>query len=144
MLTEEMAVRLTSLISTTDAVAIRSVQDGLPTSPIESLAVLLSHAVGVPVVLYTPKEQRAGVYNRDIAMVRSSSSVFAVFSPQNVMDGGTAHVVKAALDAEVPVEAYTTDEEGSLVLIGSDDGNPYRTHSGSRPDVLEEMCSWAY
>jgi hypothetical protein len=140
MLTEDMLVRLTSLISTTESVGIRSSQMGIPSSPIEGLAQLLCLSLGKQFRTYAPTSQRAGVYNRDIGMVRQASAVFAVFSPDRVMEGGTGHVVKAALDAEVPVEAYTLDEDGTLVLIGSDEGNPNRVHSGSRPDILAEIA----
>lgn len=90
-------------------------------------------------IRYSATSSRAGVYLRDYALVRSSSAVFAVFAPDRVMDGGTGHVIKAALDSEVPVEAYTVDDDGSLMMIGSDDGNPFRVHVVSRPDVLAGM-----
>lgn len=139
LLTEEMAVKLTSIISTTDRVGVRATQEDELASPIERLASLICESLGVPVVRYSAVSSRSGVFHRDYALVRSSSAVFAVFAPNRVMDGGTGHVIKAALDEEIPVEAYTVDDDGSLLMIGSDDGNPYRVHSASRPDVLSGM-----
>lgn len=140
VLTEAMGVRLTSIISTTDRVGIRATRDDEIMSPIERLASVICESLGVPVIRYSASNSgRASVYFRDYALVRSSSAVFAVFSPERVMDGGTAHVIKAALDEGVQVEAYTLDDDGTLTMIGSDDGNPYRVHTMSRADILAEM-----
>lgn len=137
--TQEMAIRLMSIISTTDRIGIRSTRYD-QTGPIERLVTIICESLGVPVVQYSPSSGgRAKVYLRDYALVRSSTSVFAVFSPDRVMDGGTGHIIKAALDEEIPVEAYTIDDDGSLMMIGSDDGNPFRVHAGSRPDILVGM-----
>jgi hypothetical protein len=55
------------------------------------------------------------------------------------MDGGTGHIVKAALDRGVPVEAYSVRPDGTLVYLGSDDGDPSRK-IGSEPNkVLMRM-----
>lgn len=140
VLSEAMAIKLTSIISTTDRVGVRSAMNDDLASPIERLASLICQGLGVPVIRYSASNTgRASVFFRDYAMVRSSSAVFAVFAPDRVMEGGTGHVIKAALDSEIQVEAYTVDDDGTLVMIGSDDGNPYRVHTMSRSDVLAAM-----
>lgn len=139
-LTEELAIRLAAILSTTEAIAIRKSRSGDLSSPLEQLASLIGEKAGLRVVSYcATTAERRSVYLRDYAMVRSSDRVFAVFSPERVMTGGTAHVVKAALDEEIPVEAYTFDEDGTLLFLGSDEGNPYRVHSESRADILEAL-----
>lgn len=45
-------------------------------------------------------------YYRDIEMVAEADVCIAVFTEDEPMEGGTAHVVEKAQDARVPVYAY--------------------------------------
>jgi hypothetical protein len=69
-------------------------------------------------------EGRASVYERDYRLAEQSSKVFAWFAPGEEMEGGTGHVVKAAMDRGVAVEAYRLDDDGNVVLLGSIEEGP--------------------
>jgi hypothetical protein len=61
---------------------------------------------------------RGGAFVRDLVLLNDADKVIAVFDPDKVMEGGTAHIVNKALDERKEVEAYTVDDEGELVLVG--------------------------
>lgn len=108
------------------------------TSPVEALAYRLAVTTSRRGEVYRPivdSHGRAAVFERDYTLVDNASRVYAFFSPGGVMEGGTGHVVKAALDREIPVEAYTIDDDGHLVWVGSDDGRP----GPLSPDELEAL-----
>lgn len=58
---------------------------------------------------------------RDYALVDGADKVIAYFSRSGFMQGGTGHVVQAALNRNVPVEAWTHDDGGSMIAL-QDDG----------------------
>lgn len=115
--TAEIAVRRPAKIMTT-------------TSAVEDLAYRLAQATGRHAQAYEPlaSHGRAAVFERDYTMVDQASKVYAFFSPGGVMYGGTGHVVKAALDRGIEVEAWSVNDDGHLYLVGSEDGrDPYTT-----------------
>lgn len=61
---------------------------------------------------------RGGAFVRDLVLLNAADKVIAVFAPDRIMEGGTAHIVNKALDERKEVEAYTVDDEGELVLVG--------------------------
>jgi hypothetical protein len=95
-------------------------------STLEEWAYRITAATGRDPRVYRPVEGngRQSVYMRDYDLVDMSEHVYAYFAPDHIMEGGTGHVVKAALDRHIPVEAWTINDEGQLVLVGSDDGHP--------------------
>jgi hypothetical protein len=100
-----------------------------PVTPVENLVEAVAERLGRRVIRFRPtKGGRAAVYHRDYDLVTDASEVIAFFSTEREMDGGTGHVVKAALDREVPVEAYTSHPDGTLVLLGSDPGTDASTN----------------
>lgn len=110
---------------------------GVPPSPVEDFVRHIGPGLGHVVRTWAAAgDGRSGVFKRDFEMVEAATRVIAFFSPGREMEGGTGHVVKAALDRGIPVEAYGLDDAGSLELIGSDDGRPSR---GSRPEILTRM-----
>ncbi len=64
-------------------------------------------------------EGPGAVFNRDNAMVRDSDLVLAFFAPGRMMEGGTGHVVEAAIDQGVPV--YSFELNGGLKRVGEHD-----------------------
>lgn len=64
---------------------------------------------------------RAGVYQRDYRLVEGATKVIAFFPFDRFMEGGTAHVVEAALNRGITVEAYAITDDGSAVLVGGSD-----------------------
>lgn len=107
------------------ALRLRADQDGKIASQVEELALTLAklRKRGIVVFTYRPDGGgRAKVYERDYRLVEESERVIAFFHPERVMEGGTGHVVKAALDRGIPVEAWTIRDDGELEAIGSDDG----------------------
>jgi hypothetical protein len=64
---------------------------------------------------------REGVYHRDYALVEAATRVIAFFTLDGFMTGGTGHVVKAAMDRGIPVEAYALTDDGRVILLGGTD-----------------------
>lgn len=76
-----------------------------------------------------PEKGREGVFLRDYDMVRSADVVLCYFSGGEI-EGGTGHVVKAAIDAETPCYAWGL-RDGTFVRLGDwDDKDAWR---GSMP-----------
>ena len=91
-------------------------------SPVERLVESVADKLGRRVIRFSPtKGGRAAIYHRDYDLVTEATEVLAFFSPEREMDGGTGHVVKAALDRGVKVDAYGVRPDGTLVYLGSDD-----------------------
>ena len=86
----------------------------------EELTLRLCAALDIKTSVRFPAEGtgRAGVYDRDIAMVEEADTLIAYFDPAHVMQGGTAHVVEKAIDAEKPVYAYEVDMTGQRWVGG--------------------------
>jgi len=96
-----------------------------PVSRLERLVVRLCSISGNPIVRYEPSRGgRAAVFRRDYEMVTSANAVVCYFAAGREMDGGTGHVVKAALDRGVPVDAYSVRPDGSIEYVGSCDKEP--------------------
>lgn len=68
---------------------------------------------------------RGKVYERDVNMVGRSDLVLAFFA-DDVMTGGTEHIIEKAMDQDVPHYAYGIRDD-QLVLLGSHD--PYNLWS---------------
>lgn len=56
---------------------------------------------------------------RDKRLVNESDVVLAFFHPDRVMTGGTANVVNIAMNMGKEVHAWTIDEAGTLIDVGS-------------------------
>lgn len=56
---------------------------------------------------------------RDTEMVEHSDAVIALFNPDQVMDGGTGHVVREAIRMNKPAIAFTYNAFGTPILVGS-------------------------
>jgi hypothetical protein len=142
-LTPNLVASITALVSTIPldgVVGIRCDLSQDPSSAVERFVQSLVPKMGRTVWMSSPKgEGRAGTFKRDYELVEKADAVVAFFAPEQEMEGGTGHVVKAALDREVPVEAYGLDDKGELTLIGSDTGNPFRPGTLSQPAVLRRM-----
>lgn len=107
----------------TNKISIRAPRGGNHSSPVEEMAVQLAQEIGLDTYWVRPyTNDRAAVYDRDYRLVESGDRVMAFFREDRLMQGGTGHVVQAALIRGVPVEAWTHDSSSSLVSIGSDDG----------------------
>ena len=60
-------------------------------------------------------------YKRDRQMVEGVELVISFFTKARFMDGGTGHVVTSAIEAEVPVEAWVSDDNGTMSLVAEHD-----------------------
>jgi hypothetical protein len=60
-------------------------------------------------------------YKRDRQMVDGADLVLAFFTEARFMDGGTGHAVTSAIEAEVPVEAWVSHDDGTLSLVAEYD-----------------------
>lgn len=114
--------------------------EDMPASPVERLAEGVARKLHRPVIRFSPSRGgRAATFRRDYDLVEGADHVIAFFSPEREMDGGTGHVVKAALDRDVKVEAYGVGEDGTLLLLGSDEGVPPHALLTSAPEALRRM-----
>lgn len=72
------------------------------------------------VVLYCQPDgnDRSAVYRRDYELVESVDRVEAYFAPDRIMDGGTGHLVEAAIAKGIPVYAWTVSGRGLIIRVG--------------------------
>jgi hypothetical protein len=108
-----------------------------PASTIELLAETLAEQCGHRVIRFSPtKGGRSAIFFRDYDLVEEADGVLAFFAPEREMEGGTAHVVKAAVDRGVKVDAYGVQPDGQLWFIGSEQEQTFRAGRGSPPGLL--------
>lgn len=74
-----------------------------------------------------PAEGGASNFIRDVEMVKDADAVYAFFEADHIGEGGTQHVVDKALDQHKRTYCYTWNG-GSLVLVGSSDGEDHPEH----------------
>src|SRR5678815_529380 len=87
----------------------------------EQMVAKLAAALDVEVVWCRPEgSDKGNTYIRDVDMVSRSDFVIAFFTTE-VMDGGTGHVVEAAMSKAIPVEGWWIDSDGEAVRIGEYD-----------------------
>jgi hypothetical protein len=86
----------------------------------ETMTADIADSLSIPVqwCYPDPRGGREGTYVRDAHMTAMADHVFAFFTPDTLMEGGTGHVVDKAIDKEIPVTAYEVDETG-LRWVGS-------------------------
>ena len=82
---------------------------------VEALALAAGHVV---TYVRPALGGRAAVFRRDYEMVDRADIVEAYFRHDMVMDGGTGHVVDAAIKRDKPVRAWVATEEGSVDRVG--------------------------
>ncbi len=119
---EVVAAVGTVILSTEEPVGIRVDKKLNVTSHVEAAVLQIAATVGREVVFFPPQGAgRESVYERDYQLAERSSRVYAYFAPGQEMEGGTGHVVKAALDRGIDVEAFRLDNEGNVELLGSEE-----------------------
>lgn len=91
-----------------------------PIGKVEAVAAQMATDLQLQVELCFPPVAggREGVLKRDYTMVERADRVVAYFSPDKIMDGGTGHVVEAAMNRDIPSEAWRLDENGHLDRVG--------------------------
>lgn len=109
--TQAINETLESLVSAAkrdgEGIYVRVSNDGHFASPVEHVAYVHAYRAGVPFYFAQPGEGgREQVYHRDYRLVESCRRVIAFFSAHSAMEGGTGHVVHAAIVKGVPVMAY--------------------------------------
>lgn len=99
-----------------------------PPGIFEMVAAELAKQNGHVVRWFSPREAgRSSVYRRDYELVEYATRVEAYFDSERIMEGGTGHVVEAAMARECPVYAWTVDHGGLIVRVGeieTEIGNP--------------------
>lgn len=79
----------------------------------------IAEGMGYSIEWYWPDPGgRDQTYNRDFELVGAADLVEAYFPASNPMEGGTAHVVEAAMNRGIPVYAWSIDEHGTVVRVG--------------------------
>jgi hypothetical protein len=111
-----------------------------PASQVERLVESVAARLNRSVIRFSPtKGGRSAVFHRDYDLVDDATEVLAFFSTEREMDGGTGHVVKAALDRGVKVDAYTSRPDGTLAYLGSSDEAMGRRPQSTPNRVLRQM-----
>ena len=87
----------------------------------EQMVAGLCKALGVEVVWCRPEgSEKGNTFLRDLDMVSQADFVIAFFTTEQ-MDGGTGHVVEAAMSKGIPVEGWHIESDGSAARIGEYD-----------------------
>lgn len=87
----------------------------------ERMVAQLAVPLGVEVVWCRPEgNEKGNTFNRDVAMVRQSDFAICYFTTE-MMDGGTGHVVEAAMSCGIPVEGWWIESDGTATRIGEYD-----------------------
>ena len=144
MLSAELVGAIAAVFSTLDpgeAVGVRvPFGEDRASTPVERLVERVATRLQRRVIRFSPtKGGRAATFFRDYDLVTGASEVVAYFSPEREMEGGTGHVVKAALDRGVKVEAYSVRPDGALVFLGSEDARTDQQVQPAPGSVLERM-----
>jgi hypothetical protein len=89
----------------------------------EQMVAKLAVPLGVEVIWCRPEgSDKGNTFIRDLEMVRKADFVICYFTTDQ-MDGGTGHVVEAAMNSQVPVEGWWIESDGTAVRIG--EYNPF-------------------
>jgi hypothetical protein len=100
------------LVRPETTVLLRSPRNG-PPMLFEATIARVADAIGLKVAWFTPEGSgREATFHRDYRMVESADQVIAYFDASRIMEGGTGHVVEAALVREIPVSAWSVTENG--------------------------------
>lgn len=87
----------------------------------EQMVAKLCDPLGVEVEWCQPEgSEKGNTFIRDLDMVSRADFVIAYFTTDQ-MDGGTGHVVEAAMSKGIPVEGWWIDVDGGAVRIGEYD-----------------------
>jgi hypothetical protein len=91
-----------------------------PVGKVEAVAAQMATDLQLDVELCFPPVAggREGVFKRDYTMIERADRVVAYFSPDKIMDGGTGHLVEAAMNRDIPSEAWRLDDGGRLERVG--------------------------
>ena len=122
-ITDNLALAVAGIMAEVDDdFAIRATNSGWIASDVEGLVIRLAGQLDKHVHVFKPTTgtgQKA-TYHRDNQMVAAVDGIYAFFPEDKVMEGGTSHVVEAALRDGVPVTAYSVATDGSIMEVGSD------------------------
>lgn len=96
---------------------------GRPPGGFERMTAKLAAILNVEVEWCSPEgSERGQAFLRDLEMVAKADFVVCFFSVPS-LEGGTGHVVDAAMNKGVPVEAWFIDADGEAERIG--EYNPF-------------------
>lgn len=98
-------------------VSVRANMKGDLASGTEDLASKIAQILGNDVQSWRPYPHNSSVFERDAMMVAESSHVYAFFAPGKLMEGGTGHVAAVAMRQNIPVTAYTIDENADVYPV---------------------------
>lgn len=89
------------------------------TGTFERVVAAMARGMGIGVRMFAPPAGgRASNYLRDYEIVDEADSVEAYFTDERVMDGGTGHLVEAALNRDRSVRAWRLTPEGRVERVG--------------------------
>lgn len=90
--------------------------------PFEQFVAEVCRRLNIDVDPYLPEEGqgRAAVWERDILMATQSDEVVAFFPPDEIMVGGTGHVVEKAIDVDRRVNCYIMSNGRKTWVAGNE------------------------
>lgn len=128
-LTPEMVSELLIVVASADGIGVRgptsSPPSRLASTVVEDTAYTLAQTMNKKALVYRPNPDIAAkerTYARDYKLVGEADELYAYFAEGKVMEGGTGHVVKAALEIGINVIAYEVTSHG-IDVIGMSDLN---------------------
>jgi hypothetical protein len=94
---------------------------GRPIGGFERMTAKIAETLGVEVEWCVPEgSEKGNTFTRDLDMVGKADFVICFFTTDQ-MDGGTGHVVEAAMAKGIPVQGWWIDADGEAVRIGEYD-----------------------
>lgn len=120
-LTPEMVSELVVVVASADVIGVRAPSDPdvSASTKVEETVLTLAQTLNKGWCRYRPDSAIAPkerTYARDYRLVAEADELFAYFSEGKVMEGGTGHVVKAALEVGTKVTAYEVTSGGINVV----------------------------
>lgn len=109
---------------------------GLHSEPgvFETLVAQLCDSLGIEYAWRRPEPGgRGATFRRDVSLIGAADGVIVFFHPDRIMEGGTGHLVEKAIDANVPVWAFTYNE-GIIDRVGE-----VEAPEGSPAEVLTKL-----
>lgn len=102
-----------------DVFCVRANRNGELASGTEDLVEKIGARIGVTTLPWP--SSTGSSFHRDNAMVARSSHVYAFFAPGALMEGGTGHVAAVALRANIPLIAYSINDDANVYVVAEYD-----------------------
>lgn len=100
---------------------VRANRNGELASGTEDLVSKIGARIGCTVLPWQSTPGGGSSFSRDNQMVARCSHVYAFFAPGQLMEGGTGHVAAVAIQADIPLIAYSIDNDANVYVVAEYD-----------------------